>query len=474
MPISRFRPFLSCASLCLFFAASVVQAQIETGAEAGQGGEFVGPPAPVVSEPARGGAELSETAQRVFNAARPRLLQIRTLLKSAQKQTSIGSGFVVGADGRALTNYHVVAQFALDPSLYQIEFETVDGARGPLKLLAIDVANDLALVKLQAPTGKSFAAFLFDAAAVEGRLTKGERLFSMGNPLDLGFTIVEGTYNGRVEKSYQTRVHFTAALNQGMSGGPAVNRDNRVVGVNVARSVDGDLVSFLVPAKAAVSLLEKAGSGTEMDADAVRREIGAQMEVWQKDFFATLKARGFHDANFGPYRVVESNADWFGCWAQTNGDERSKLRAQVNRSRCDTRTQIFLGEGMPAGEVETEHVYLKSVDLDPLQFAQRLTSAARTFLPGGDELRYTPFRCHENFLAASDKAPERPDLRVSWCARAYKDFPGLYDVSVVTITQDADREALVSSALLTGVRFESALQFSEVFLATPKVRRDLD
>jgi len=469
MIFPRVWPFFLSACLSLFFAASTVHAQIE--AEAGQGDEIVGSPTPVR---ARGDTELSETAQHVFGAARPRLLKIRTLLESAQKQTGIGSGFIVGADGRALTNYHVVSRFALEPSLYRIEFETVDGTRGPLKLLAIDVANDLALVQAQAPADKPFAAFLFDAAAVEGRLSKGERLFAMGNPLDLGFTIVEGTYNGMVEKSYQTRMHFTAALNEGMSGGPAVNRDNRVVGVNVARSVDGELVSFLVPADAAVRLLEKANSGAEMDADAVRREIGDQMEVWQKDFFAALKAQGVRDASFGPYRVVESNASWFGCWAQTNRDERGKARTHENRARCDTRTRIFLGEGMSAGSVETEYIYLKSVDLDPLQFSQRLTGAARVFLPGGDEARYTPFRCHENFFATSEKSPARPDLRVSWCVRAYKDFPGLYDVSVVSVTQDASREALVSSARLTGVRFESALRFSEDFLAAPKVQRDLD
>ena len=49
----------------------------------------------------------------------------------------------------------------------------------------------------------------------------------MGNPLDLGFTIVEGTYNGFVEKSYNPRMHFTGAINPGMSGGPAVTRPAR-------------------------------------------------------------------------------------------------------------------------------------------------------------------------------------------------------------------------------------------------------
>ncbi|MDR2092640.1 MAG: serine protease [Azoarcus sp.] len=419
------------------------------------------------------GRSLSAAAERVFGEAQPRLLQIRTVLKSAQKQASIGSGFLVSTDGRALTNYHVLALHALEPTLYQIEYRAADGSRGSLRLLAIDIDNDLAVVQLDAPSGKPFEAFDFARAAVEGRLVKGERLFSMGNPLDLGFTIVEGTYNGRVDKSYQAREHFTGVLNPGMSGGPTVTGDNRVVGVNVARSIDGDLVSFLAPAEAAVRLLEKARSGGEMDAAAVRGEIGAQMDVWQKAFFAALEAQGFRETALGPYRVAESKADWFNCWAHTNRDEWRKLRILINRSSCNTHTQLFLGNDVYAGGMEISHAYFKSVDLDALQFSRRLR-ARHPYFPGGASNRYTPFRCHDDFLASGEGSPQRPALRVSWCARGYRDFPGLYDVSVVAVTQDHDREALVSNATLTGVQFGNALAFTRGFLAALKVRRDLD
>ena len=60
-------------------------------------------------------APLSTAAERVYEMARPRILQVRTLLQAAGRQSSIGSGFVVSAAGLAITNYHVVARFALDP-----------------------------------------------------------------------------------------------------------------------------------------------------------------------------------------------------------------------------------------------------------------------------------------------------------------------------------------------------------------------
>jgi S1-C subfamily serine protease len=53
-------------------------------------------------------------SERIYNAARPRLLQVRTLLASADQKSEIGSAFLVSADGLAITNYHVVSQYALE------------------------------------------------------------------------------------------------------------------------------------------------------------------------------------------------------------------------------------------------------------------------------------------------------------------------------------------------------------------------
>src|SRR6185369_5102152 len=167
---------------------------------------------------------LSSAAERVYESAKPRILQVRTLLQAAGRQSSIGSGFLVNADGLAITNYHVVSQFALDPRTYRLEYLAPDGAKGALKLLAIDVANDLAAVKLERT---SMPFFEFDPRALAGRLPKGERIYAMGNPLDLGFTIVEGTYNGPVDKTYDKRIHFSGAINPGMSGGPVTGADAR-------------------------------------------------------------------------------------------------------------------------------------------------------------------------------------------------------------------------------------------------------
>ena len=144
-------------------------------------------------------APVSAAAEGIYAATRPSLLQVRTLVEAAGRQSSIGSGFLVGADGLAITNYHVVSQYALEPKTYRLEFARPDGTQGALTLLAIDVANDLAVVRLD---GADLPHLEFDPTALAGEIPRGERVYAMGNPLDIGFTIVEGTYNGLVERSY--------------------------------------------------------------------------------------------------------------------------------------------------------------------------------------------------------------------------------------------------------------------------------
>ena len=407
--------------------------------------------------------KLSSTAERVYKSARPRLLQVRTILSNAGRQSSIGSGFLVSAEGLAVTNYHVVSQYAMEPATYRLEYTAADGERGALSLLAFDVANDLAVVRLDRPVQGFFE---FDPRIRHETPAKGERLYSMGNPLDLGFTIVEGTYNGTVERSYNERIHFSGAINSGMSGGPVVSAASRIVGINVARRVDGQLVSFLVPARFAADLVERAADAAPLSAEAIRGEIGRQLVAWQAGLYKALGAETWRTASFGPYRAPESPAARFNCWASTNANEVPKPRSTVNTTNCTTNTWLFVAGDLSTGQIRATHQYLKSVDLNDFQFASFLSGYFQPASFGWNRKRYTRSRCHDSFLAAEG---DRPAMRAVFCARAYREYEGLYDVSVAAVTQDSAREALVTRLSMQGVAYESALELARRFLG--EVRR---
>jgi S1-C subfamily serine protease len=405
---------------------------------------------------------VSSVAEAVYAGAKPRLLKIVTLVEGADKKSSYGSGLLVAADGLALTNYHVVSQYALEPSAYRLEYVAPDGSLGPLVLQAIDVVNDLAVVRLDKPAP---AFFEFDPRALAGTLPKGERLFAMGNPLDLGLTIVEGTYNGLVDYSYNDRIHLSGALNPGMSGGPTLTAEGRVVGVNVAKQVGGELVSFLVPVKEAAALLERARRGPPLAAADARAEITRQLTTWQAGLFQAVADKGFRPSTFGPYRAPESAVPWLNCWARTNADAVPKPRARVSATSCSTRTSLFIAGDLQTGQVDFTHSYVKSVNLNPFQFAAFLSQQMQpSWRDGGrwGRKRLTQPRCHENFVTFGGDAS--PLLRAVWCARAYRDFEGLYDVSVTSVTEDRDREALVSRLSLRGITYDNALLLARRFL----------
>jgi S1-C subfamily serine protease len=417
-------------------------------AASGQG--TVSPPAPAPA--------LSTTAERVYELARPRILQVRTLLQAAGRQTSIGSGFLVSADGFAITNYHVVSRFALDPRTYRLEYLAPDGEKGSLELLAIDIAHDLAVVKI----GRTDLPFFpFDERAIAGRLPKGERIYAMGNPLDLGFTIVEGTYNGLVDKSYDERIHFSGAINPGMSGGPVTAADGRIVGVNVAKRVDGEQVGFLVPARHAAALLDRARAGPRLVVDKAREEVGRQLDAWQAAFHEALRREGFRASAHGPYRGLESAAPWMNCWAETNADQIPKPRTAVNTTRCSSATGIFVSDRILTGRLDFSFSYLRTVDLNAFQFAKDAAQRAGAGFGTRAGRRLTEQECRDDFVASGDK---RPVVRATWCMRAYREFEGIYDVTLIALTQDRDREALLAQLALQGVSQANAVALGRRFL----------
>src|SRR6185369_13287508 len=156
----------------------------------------------------------SSTAQKLYSAAKADLLQVRSLLKTGRTQSSVGSGFLVGTSNLVLTNYHVVSQFALDPDTYTGEWVDTAGQRGSIELLAVDVLHDLAVVRVN-----RYGTGYFKLGDKPVTLTQGQYLYSMGNPLDLGFAISEGSFNGVIARSFYEQLMFTGPINAGMSGG---------------------------------------------------------------------------------------------------------------------------------------------------------------------------------------------------------------------------------------------------------------
>lgn len=404
---------------------------------------------------------ITSEAEKVYGGARDKLLQIRTLVSNTGQQSSLGSAFLVDASGLAITNYHVISDFALEPQTYKLEYLTADDKRGKAELLAIDVVNDLAVIKID-KVKQPF--FKFNPAALSGKSFKGERLFAMGNPLNIGFAIVEGTNNGIVDRSYNNRIHFTGAINAGMSGGPAVTSDNQVVGINVSKMINKDLVSFLVPAQFAVSLIQKAKTEKPLILTKARSEVSRQMIAWQDGLYKDLAKAGFSSDVQSRYAVPKSEAPWFNCWSTTNANDKPSPLAVQSSTHCDLDSQMFLNGDSRMGGVRLSHTYAKTTALNPFQFSSFIEDYYFMMPLANDKGIYNTRRfCHEN-LVTPENAANAPVQHIVWCGQGYRDFEGIYDVSVLSITHDNDYETLVSRLSMKGVSYDNAMMYASRFL----------
>ncbi len=168
-----------------------------------------------------------DSAGAVYDATKDSVAFISAT--SAEGQAT-GSGFVVSADGKIITNEHVV-----DGARQVTVSLGVDGTARPATVLAADASKDLALLQVDTG-GKALKALKL---ADSGRVQIGDTTYAIGNPFGLDHTFTSGIVSA-LDRDLQapdgTPIHGAlqtdAAINPGNSGGALLNADGDVIGVN--------------------------------------------------------------------------------------------------------------------------------------------------------------------------------------------------------------------------------------------------
>jgi serine protease Do len=144
-----------------------------------------------------------------------------------QKVTSLGSGFVVDADGFIVTNNHVIA----DATEVTVTFH--DNTKLKAKIIGKDEKTDLALLKVNSKSKLAHVAF-----GDSDKARVGDWVVAIGNPFGLGGSVTAGIVSARGRNinagAYDDFIQTDAAINRGNSGGPLFNMSGEVIGVNSA------------------------------------------------------------------------------------------------------------------------------------------------------------------------------------------------------------------------------------------------
>jgi S1-C subfamily serine protease len=183
----------------------------------------------------------SNTVISAVEKVSPAVVQIIAYKNENVKDAGGGSGFFISSEGFIVTNSHVVAEAV------KLEVHTPDGDIFQAELKGNDPSTDVAVIKVY---GKNFPSARFGDSS---KLKVGQLVVAIGNPYGFQYTVTAGVVSalGRSMRSYAGRlidniIQTDAALNPGNSGGPLINSNGEVVGINTAIIASAQGLCFAV------------------------------------------------------------------------------------------------------------------------------------------------------------------------------------------------------------------------------------
>jgi serine protease Do len=199
---------------------------------------------------------------------------------------SLGSGFLISADGYIVTNNHVVSPTGRG-TVEEITVTMPDGAEYPAKLVGNDAASDLAVLKISRPQPFPFVKF---GDSSQARV--GDWVVAIGNPFGLGGTVTSGIVSAVLRNTgqggaYDRYIQTDAAINRGNSGGPLFDMQGNVIGINNAIFSPTGLnvgIGFAIPAEIAAPIVEKLRRGEEI----TRGYLGVSIQPVDGDLAESL------------------------------------------------------------------------------------------------------------------------------------------------------------------------------------------
>lgn len=173
------------------------------------------------------------------------------------KAVPLGSGFIIEPNGLIVTNYHVIA------NVNKINVKLADNTELPAKLIGSDTKTDLALLKIEVEEPLPFVEF---GDSNEARV--GDWVIAIGNPFgNLGGTVTSGIISSKgrdididTNNIVDNFIQTDAAINNGNSGGPMFNLDQKVIGVNTAifSPLGTNIgIGFAIPSNTAKPIIER-------------------------------------------------------------------------------------------------------------------------------------------------------------------------------------------------------------------------
>lgn len=382
---------------------------------------------------------------------RPSLIDINLNLSRVDSLSARGSGFLAGRQDWIITNFHVVDRKLHRYADHRLLVLGSKGQRFNAKIIAVDVAADLAVLQSDYPLPGAVLTPHTEP------LKKGEKLYAYGKSEGDEFRVSAGTFTRNIRDGSVSELVFSGRLEAGMSGGPVLDSRGRLVGVNQSIMLEHPYDSRLVNADDVQKILTKAAQSPYASADAAIQDMVQQ--------YRDLAA-------FEVDVITKPNKpkDWLGPFGVLTTDRTcdhhlyslADERFEIYRLKCESSNGSARDGEMNLGAIEMRHYWLISRGGS----AWRAAAASKYMM---EYLRKVPepesreqgawicqFKRHTNTQSLK--------IDVQTCSRPYLRIPGLLDYRLRAALEVTDHESMVSALEANGIDPENMERLTHAWI----------
>jgi serine protease Do len=383
------------------------------------------------------------------------IVKVQVQSRLGKEKIAVGSGSIIREDGLIVTNYHVISSHFSDPANNKIVYSVGKNSEEIVaNLEAVDLVNDLALIK---PLNKVEYKDIVELE--KGNLQQGEKIYSLGFPHNWSMTMIEGIFNGYMDKQLTSHYLVSHALSSGMSGGPTFNEEGKLVAINVAAT---NKLSILIPATSLSVLLSrykqevKAYPSKEQyipKIDLIRDNAISRYADFSEELLTQIIKSD--SLEIGKFKLPLRNK-LFECWSRREKPESSNLDKveikqkedllQIERT-CSTQDNIFLQESNTIGQISVNTYYYQNNNSTPFVMWKTLEKKFNV-VAIKNENTTDAFKgtCFINNITNSGKKLQKMQI----CISPLKETNRLWRVQIAQIYQDGFNQAMILDFLFDG------------------------
>lgn len=383
------------------------------------------------------------------------IVKVQVQSRLGKEKISVGSGSIIREDGLIVTNYHVISEHFSDPANNKIVFSVgKDPEEIVANLEAVDLVNDLALIK---PLNKNEYK---DIVEIEkGNLQQGEKIYSLGFPHNWSMTMIDGIFNGYMDKQLTSHYLVSHALSSGMSGGPTFNEQGKLVAINVAAT---NKLSILIPVTSLSVLLSrykqevKAYPSKEQyiqKINLVRDNAISRYADFSEELLSQIVKSD--PVEIGKFKLPLRNR-LLECWSRKEKAEPGNLDkveikqkeelVQIERS-CSTQDSIFLQESNNIGQISVNTFYYQNNNTTPFVIWKTLEKKFNVVAIKNENSTETyKGKCFINNITNSGKKLQKMQI----CISPLKETNRLWRIQIAQIYQDGFNQAMILDFLFDG------------------------